>query len=110
MVLIFLDDVRYFNPAGVVLPEDCEFQLVRNANAAIAMIDFYSEHNTEIWVDFDHDLGMEKSGYDVAKWIVENRISNLKFHIHSMNPVGAANIHQLLTTYGYEEYEYVRRV
>ena len=54
-------------------------------------------------VCFDHDLGEEKSGYDIAKYIVENSIDIKAFSIHSMNPVGRNNIRQLLTHYGYKE-------
>lgn len=52
-------------------------------------------------VDFDHDLGEEKSGYDVAKFIVENNIEIDSFKVHSQNPVGRDNIIHLLTHYGY---------
>lgn len=56
----------------------------------------------------DHDLGSanRKSGYDVAKIIVEYGLPLNGFHILSMNPVGANNIRQLLTHYGYKEINY----
>ncbi len=59
--------------------------------------------------DLDHDLGFdsdnkEYSGYDICKYIIENQIPIFGFHIHSMNPVGAQNMRQLLTHYGYKEY------
>ena len=60
-------------------------------------------------LDLDHDLGegneneLEPSGYEICKWIVENHIPLVGFHIHSMNPVGAMNMRQLLTHYGYRE-------
>lgn len=53
-------------------------------------------------VDFDHDLGEGKTGYDVAKWLIDNSYIG-KFRIHSMNPVGANNIRQLLKHYGWTE-------
>lgn len=53
-------------------------------------------------VDFDHDLGEGKTGYDIAKWLVENNYIG-KFRIHSMNPVGANNIRRLLKHYGWTE-------
>ena len=52
-------------------------------------------------IDFDHDLGEGKSGYDFAKWLLENEVRPESFHVHSMNPVGAKNIYQLLTHYGW---------
>lgn len=55
----------------------------------------------------DHDLGEEKTGYDIAKYIVENEIPiKIGFSIHSANPVGRFNIEQLLTHYGYKEVKY----
>ena len=62
-------------------------------------------------IDLDHDLGegneiddsIALSGYDICKYIVENHIPLVGFHIHSMNPVGAMNMRQLLTHYGYRE-------
>ena len=53
-------------------------------------------------IDFDHDLGEEKTGYDFAKWLIEQSYIG-KFRIHSMNPVGANNIRQLLKHYGWTE-------
>lgn len=53
-------------------------------------------------IDFDHDLGEEKTGYDFAKWLIEQNYIG-KFRIHSMNPVGASNIRQLLKHYGWTE-------
>lgn len=52
-------------------------------------------------IDFDHDLGIGKTGYDLAKYIVENNIHLEFFRVHSMNPVGARNISELLEHYGY---------
>lgn len=68
---------------------------------AIHYIQYYANCGDHIIVDFDHDLGENKTGYDVAKYIVENNIQNLDFYIHSMNPVGRDNIVQLLTHYGH---------
>lgn len=50
----------------------------------------------------DHDLGEEKTGYDICKYIVENSIPISLIQIHSANPVGRANMNQLLTHYGYK--------
>ena len=54
-------------------------------------------------ISFDHDLGEDKTGYDIAKYIVENNINIGGFNIHSMNVVGRKNIRDLLTHYGYKE-------
>lgn len=69
----------------------------------------YSGETAQFFLDLDHDLGegneneLEPSGYEICKWIVENQIPLVGFHIHSQNAVGAANMRQLLTHYGYKE-------
>ncbi|EMR01425.1 cyclic-phosphate processing receiver domain-containing protein [Cesiribacter andamanensis] len=66
-------------------------------------------------ISFDHDLGWDyinnqemKSGYDCAKWLVENDILIQNFNVHSANPVGAKNISCLLENFirFKEKYEY----
>ena len=78
----------------------------RDAVSTIDAIAACVYYNTEMYISFDHDLGMGKSGYDVAKYIVEQQIPTNLVHwrIHSANPVGAANIRQLLTHYGYPKF------
>jgi hypothetical protein len=47
-------------------------------------------------ISFDHDLGLGKSGYDVAKWIEEmaanGAIDTVVWKVHSANVVGRKNI------------------
>jgi hypothetical protein len=70
-------------------------------------------------ISFDHDLGFEhyplsedkpgmtipyetykeKTGYDCAKYIVENELELKQWAVHSFNPVGADNIRKLLRAY-----------
>ena len=50
-------------------------------------------------IDLDHDLGEEKTGYDICKYIVENNIRFDKIKIHTSNPVGRNNMIQLLERY-----------
>ena len=64
----------------------------------------------KVFISFDHDLGTDNTGYDLAKWIVENGIPLAGYSVHSMNPVGAANIHQLLDHYGYHRIKYWREL
>ena len=47
----------------------------------------------------DHDLGEEKTGYDVCKYIIENNIQCDEFRIHTSNPVGRKNMTELLRRY-----------
>jgi len=94
-VKIWIDDMRTA-PDG--------FLWCKTYESAIEMLDYFSSCNYDIKVvDFDHDLGEEKSGYDVAKYIVEYQLPIGSFRVHSMNPVGRRNIEQLLTHYGYKE-------
>ncbi len=61
-------------------------------------------------ISLDHDLGEEKTGYDVAKFMVENNIFPDKIYTHSANPVGVANIYQLLNHYAPSEIEIYKKV
>ena len=98
ILFIWLDDERKmptFNTKN-------EMFHALNYDECIDAIDYGLKNKREIIIDFDHDLGQGKTGYDVAKYIVENNISIKGFKIHSMNPVGARNIYELLTHYGYK--------
>ena len=92
--MIWIDDIR---PA----PEG--YRWCKNYKQAIATIDYFSvcEGGIEL-ISFDHDLAEEKSGYDVAKYLVENHIFIKGYKVHSANPVGRFNIEQLLNHYGYK--------
>ena len=60
------------------------------------------ERYEDLFVDFDHDLGEEKTGYDFAKFLLEKGVEIGGFSVHSMNPVGAKNICDLLSHYDYK--------
>lgn len=84
--------------------------ICRNYEQTIYFINFIRENDIDahFFLDLDHDLGeiddsLAPSGYDICKWVVENHIPLVGFHIHSMNPVGRENMRQLLTHYGYRE-------
>lgn len=54
--------------------------------------------------DIDYDIFSEKTGYECAKWFINYIIdNNLELPetilIHSMNPVGGANIKSLFNSY-----------
>ncbi len=61
----------------------------------------------DVFISFDHDLGEEKTGYDLAKYLLEYNIDIGGFTIHSMNPVGSRNIYELLTHYDYKYWPYL---
>ena len=89
--ILFIDDLR--TPVGF---EDFD-------NVYVART--YSEAIDALWtetfdlVSFDHDLGEEKTGYDICKYIIENNIPCDEYRIHTSNPVGRKNITDLLSRY-----------
>lgn len=98
---IWIDDMR--NP-----PRSMD-QLIRffDAEKAIFWISNYIRQEDTLVFYLDHDLGLGLSGYDFAKWFVEwnyERQLSMTFHILSNNPIGAFNIRQLFTHYGYKEF------
>lgn len=110
---IYIDDIRsndgWFNQ--YLREQDWKPHICRNMDDVKLLIQaiLYSGESASFILDLDHDLGegneneIEPSGYEICKWIVENHIPLVGFHIHSMNPVGSANMRQLLTHYGYKE-------
>lgn len=64
-------------------------------------IKFLSEESFDM-IFFDHDLGGEKSGMDIAKWIAAGGLVNrFQFYVHSANPEGARNINSLMLQYNH---------
>ena len=56
------------------------------------------------YISFDHDLGLGKSGFDCAKYLVDyvldNNIKRLpKCECHSANPVGRDNILGIINSF-----------
>lgn len=97
MLWFYLDDERE-------VPRGRKAILILDYDSMIHVINMCVEANVEFAIDFDHDLGDPYwSGYKVAQYIVEHEIPMAAFSVHSMNPVGAQNIRQLLTHYGYKE-------
>lgn len=100
---IYIDDVR---ECPRVFDETFVNFTCRTYSAAIEVIEYCTSFKDfEVYLSFDHDLGEEKSGYDIAKYIVENKIPITGYTVHSMNPVGKWNIHQLMEHYGYGRFE-----
>ena len=93
--LLWLDDFR--NPTDYVTGE-YDISWAKNYAEFCA---FINEHGLPDIICFDHDLGEEKSGYDICKYIVENQIPITGYAVHSMNIVGKWNIYQLMDHYGY---------
>jgi hypothetical protein len=109
---LFLDDVRK--------PPNSSWQVVRSYDAFISWME---SNPTPDIISFDHDLAFEhypfhdpnpeqsngsdiaygnyreKTGYHCAQWCVEHgRLPHVAI-VHSLNPVGANNIFELLKTH-----------
>ena len=91
MKVLYVDDIRfpeYFHQIGA------EITVARTYDEAIQYID-----NSYDIISLDHDLGEEKTGYDICKYIIENNIKLDRVYIHTSNPVGRDNMKQLLERY-----------
>lgn len=106
---LYVDDIRTDDKfyRSLTVQSQYEPHIVRSYAEAI---DFFQSHLDSVFIlDLDHDLGfdeesgIERNGYDICRYVIENNIHVIAFHIHSMNPVGAANMRQLLTHYGVKE-------
>lgn len=82
-----------------------EFETVRTYEDFVAYIE---KNGLPDFISFDNDLGLDKNGqlapdgYAAAKWLVYKSgldLTNLKFQVHSANPVAAEQIRGLLTNY-----------
>lgn len=89
------DDWMNFSPIG----RNCRVVWVQSYAEAINFLE-------KEWPDaicLDHDLGEEKSGYDIAKYIVNKCIDKRyilpRFASQSANPVGRENILCLFENY-----------
>jgi hypothetical protein len=85
---LWIDDIR--DPAEWRPNE--HWLWVKNYKDAInALVNHGISH-----VSFDHDLGEDLTGYDIAKEIeaaaANGTMKRITWEIHSANPVGAANI------------------
>ena len=93
---LYIDDDRI---PKTYLPWD----FVRSFEDATSYI---RENGIPEYISFDHDLGTELNGYDIAKWMVEQDLDRtlsfpkgFEFNVHSANPVGARNITEYLNGY-----------
>lgn len=93
---LYLDDER-------TPKTDQDWIIVRSFAEAVAYV---AENGIPEYISFDHDLGLEESGYDFAKWLVEQELDGhhmfpdeFEYNVHSANPIGAANIVGILDSY-----------
>lgn len=92
---LWLDDMR--------TPPDSSYIWLKDYDI---FVDFVREIGSQISkciVHFDHDLGLGKSGYDCAKWLIDWCLDNdypaPDYDIQSSNPVGRKNIESVFETY-----------
>lgn len=101
---LFLDDVR---TVGMVYKNMTveDFIVVRNFNEFKSVI---IQKGLPEFISFDNDIGLDEQGnlapdgYAAAKWLVYEsglNLTNLKFNIHSANPVAAEQIKSLLNNH-----------
>lgn len=102
---LFLDDIR--DPSETN-PHDMPWVVARSFEEAKSVI---ASRGMPGHISFDHDLGADcddrpyPTGFDFAKWLVEESIEGqldlrgCHFDCHSANPVGRENILGLLMGY-----------
>ena len=88
---LYLDDLRT-TPEG--------FERVYSYEEFVAYLQHYGLPD---FISFDHDQGEDLLGYDYAKYLVEyclvHQLPLPNYKVHSQNPVGKANIEQLLANF-----------
>jgi len=100
-ILLWLDDMRnpHINSEGKV-PQGYKIVWAKNY---YEFVSWMQNNPPPDLISFDHDLGQGETGYDCAKWLVEqcldNNIPSPRFFVHSANPVGSENIMGLLTNF-----------
>ena len=108
---LWVDDVRTA-PITSAIPDDMEWKEVRSVNqakAAIIQAEKFSKFDKIFaieLIDIDHDAGdYAKDGGDYIKlldWLEETG-RNYPIRIHSMNPVGVANMRAIIEKNGWKE-------
>jgi hypothetical protein len=101
---LFLDDIR---EVDWIYTKDWaeEFEVVRSYAQFVAFIE---RKGLPDFISFDNDLGLDENGkvapdgYAAAKWLVYESgldLRELRFAVHSANPVAAEQIRGLLNNY-----------
>ncbi len=82
-----------------------EFDFI--ARSYLEAVEMMAMYGCPSYVSFDHDLGGDHTGYDIARTMIEIDMESggrfipkdFEFNVHSANPVGAENIRSLLNNY-----------
>jgi hypothetical protein len=121
---LFLDDFRYpgdaFNYTFDSVFSKLKWEIVRSHEEFVKFIEEnYKDGRFPALIAFDHDLDdahyehitgeipyeemTEKTGMHSAKWLIDfcidNNLQLPEYRVHSMNPVGRANIRSLLENF-----------
>ena len=106
MKILFLDDSleRHTTFDELFGDPTTDISFVETAEDAIEKLS-YCDYDA---IFLDHDLGGEYfvksgdgTGYEVAEWICDNIQYKPIIIIHSMNPIGGANMHRKLHSHGF---------
>ncbi|HLV50533.1 MAG TPA: cyclic-phosphate processing receiver domain-containing protein [Flavobacterium sp.] len=85
---LYLDDLRSVPQGFIGVRSYAEF------------VTYIETNGLPDFISFDHDLGLQESGFDCAKWLVnyclDHKVKLPDFTVHSQNPVGKKNIESLL--------------
>ena len=101
---LFLDDLR---TVDMIYDESAinDFDVVRSYHE---FVNYIQINGLPEFISFDNDLGLDNNGeiapdgYAAAKWLVYESgldLTNLKFNVHSANPVATEQINGLLRNY-----------
>lgn len=94
MYKMFLDDERF--------PVTEDYVIVRSSQEAK---EYILRNGVPGFISFDHDLGGNDTAMHVVHWLIEQHLdgnlslTNLKYQIHSQNPIGKHNIESLLEAF-----------
>lgn len=98
MIRLMVDDERTFTHIG-------DHDIARSSAAGVAWLEAHrDEVIDEIWLD--HDLGGDDTIMPIVDYLAEadfegQPLDVRKIYVHSMNPIGAANVVRALARYGY---------
>lgn len=113
-ILLWIDDEREAPKAFT--------HWARTSKEAIAVLSQMSEEDVLVLVSFDHDLSMDPTDghpladdgeeYDtsrpVVEWMIVNDVWPKEAHVHSMNPVGANWLYNVINIEGHYQVKVVR--
>ena len=102
---LFLDDERFPSKGQYVFFKDVREDNIASFDGVVAR-DYYEavaiveKFGIPYFVQFDHDLGIGKTGDDFAKYLIERALDGDGFisgyDVHSQNSVGAKSIRDRL--------------